>query len=301
MELGIMLNVYRHHRGEKMCRPFSEQLRDSYDAGFRVVDLNTCASVRGVGDQMADDSWESITHSLGEEAARLGVRFAQAHAPFNGNFYIRGKRPTPEYEALFREMSLRTVKAAGMLGIPWVVIHPLTDTVNTEYDPEIQIRTNIEFYSEMLEEAHKAGTGLAIENMAEFSRDGFTRRFCAATDELVALIDAFGDSAVGACWDFGHGRELYADQPRQLRKLGARLKATHVHDNKGERDSHLIPFVGGNISWETIMPALREMGYGGDFVLESHMFMQYVPDALRPAAGRLMHEFGEYCMQLYRA
>ena len=71
-----------------------------------------------------------------------------------------------------------------------------------------------------------------------------------------------------------------------------------MHDNRGERDSHLIPFVGGNIKWEQIMPVLREIGYEGDFILETHSFMASVPDALRPSAGRLMREFGEYCLSL---
>ena len=300
MELGIMLNIYRSPRGQVKCRPYADQLQDCYDAGFRVVDVNTAASTRGWGDQLAEIDWERTVEALAEQGNRLGVRFSQMHAPFNGSFFLRGQQPDEEYVKMFRVMCLRTVKAAQVLGAPWVVVHPLTDTVNTEYDNDIQKRTNIEFYHDMLEAAKRVGVGIAFENMAEFNRTKAARIYGAATDELIDLVDTIGHDVAGVCWDFGHARELYADQPRQLRKLGDRLKATHVHDNKGERDSHLIPFVGGDIKWETIMPALKEIGYGGDFVLESHMYMMHMPDALRPAASKLMREFGEYCMEMYR-
>ena len=301
MELGVMLNLYRTRRGETLCRPYIDQLHDAVDAGFRVVDVNTATSTRNQGDQLAESNWERTVERLADEAARLGVRVAQMHAPFNGNLFIRGHQPDEEYLKLFRVMSLRTVKAAAVLGAPWVVVHPLTDTVNTEYDNEIQKRTNIEFYSFMLEAAKRVGVGLAFENMAEFNRERARRIYGASTDDLIDLVDTIGHDVAGVCWDFGHARELYGDQPRQLRKLGDRLKATHVHDNKGERDSHLIPFVGGDIKWESIMPALREINYSGDFVLESHKYMMDMPDELRPAASRLMREFGEYCMEMYRA
>ncbi len=301
MELGAMLSIYRYRRGETACRPYAEQLQYCYDAGFRVVDVNVTASTRGQGDQMAADDWERTMTALADRCAALGVRVAQMHAPYNANFFLRGQRPTEEYITMFREMNLRTVKAAAILGAPWIVVHPLTDTVNTEYDNDIQKRTNIEFYSEMLEAAKRAGVGLAFENMAEFKREKARRLYCAATDELIDLVDTVGHDVAGVCWDFGHARELYADQPRQLRKIGGRLKATHVHDNKGERDSHLIPFVGGDIKWEAIMPTLREIGYTGDFVFETHSYMMHLPEELRPAAGKLMHEFGEYCMEMYRA
>lgn len=300
MELGIMSNVFRWKRLDNSNSPYIDQVRACVDAGFKVIDLNMNFAARAkMNDDLAADDWEARIDALGSKAAKLGVRFSQGHAPFNGDLYIRGLRPDDDYIARFREMSLRSVRAAAMLGIKWVTIHPLTDTINTEYDNEIQKKTNIEFYAEMLDLARKVGTGLAFENMSELHREKYTRAYCADTDDLIDLIDTINDPHVGICWDFGHAQTLVSDQPRQLRKLGSRLKATHVHDNRGERDSHLIPFVGGNIKWEKIMPALREMEYGGDFIFETHMFMKQIPDALRPAAGRLMHEFGMYCMKLY--
>lgn len=300
MELGMMMNAFRFRRSDsKNVSSYIDQLRGCADAGFRVLDFNTTASARpSLSDELAGDDWEAVTDKLGGEAAKRGLRFSQSHAPYNANLFLYGKQPDEEYFGLFREMCRRTVIAAGRLGVKWVVVHPQTDTVNTEYDNGIQLKTNVEFYSPLLEQAKRNGVGLAFENMAETSRDP-SRRYCADTDDLLELVSAFNDPSVGVCWDFGHGRIMLSDTPRQLRRLGSRLKATHVHDNRGERDSHLIPFVGGNIKWEAVMPTLREIGYSGDFILECHSFMQQIPDGLRPAAGRLAHEFGMHCMKLY--
>lgn len=303
MELGVMTNIYRVYtagEGGKRSNSYGDQLRQVAEAGFKVADLNTCASVRGVGDDLAADDWEARIDALGEQAAQSGVRISQAHAPFNGDIFLRGYRPTEEYIALFREMTRRCVRAAGRLGIKWVTVHPLTDTVNTEYDNAIQLKTNHEFYAEFVELAVQVGTGITFENMSEMgvANDKFRRRYGANVDDLFGILDSFAGAPVGICWDFGHGRISFNDQTHQLRRVGDRLKATHVHDNKGERDSHLIPFVGGNIKWEQIMPVLREIGYAGDFMLESHKYMENVPEALRPSASRLMREFGEYCLKL---
>lgn len=305
MELGIMSNVFRWKRLDNSNSPYIDQVRACADAGFRVIDLNMNYSIHpevcgDVPDDLAADDWEARIDALGNEAAKLGVVFSQGHAPFNPNIFIRGSQPSDDFMALFRDMSRRSVIAAGRLGIKWLTVHPQTDTVNTEYDNEIQKKTNIDFYSPMIGLAKKLGVGISFENMLELNRERSVRSYCASTDELIDLVDTLNDPAVGVTWDFGHAHTLVSDQPRQLRKLGARLKATHVQDNHGARDSHLIPFVGGNIKWENIMPALREINYTGDFVFETHMFMKQIPDALRPAAGRLMKEFGQYCLDLYK-
>jgi sugar phosphate isomerase/epimerase len=72
-----------------------------------------------------------------------------------------------------------------------------------------------------------------------------------------------------------------------------------VQDNNGKSDAHLIPFVGGNIAWESIMPCLKEIGYGGDFMLEAHNYTKQLPQELWMSAGKLAYEFGTYCMEMY--
>ena len=107
----------------------------------------------------------------------------------------------------------RTILACETLGIKWMTVHPLSDNINTEYDTEILKKTNLEFYSPILEFSKAHGVGLAFENMARFSKFSMLKRvYCMSAEELCELVDAFGDEDVGVTWDFGHGRMMIANQ-----------------------------------------------------------------------------------------
>lgn len=299
MRLGTSTNLYAYERGSDRELPFAEQVRACAAAGFTVLDLDLFESAHNhmMPDDLNCPEWEAKIDELGELAAQLGVSFSQAHAPFCSSLFLAGKQPDADYVAQFHELMRRAVLAAGKLGIRWVTVHPMTDTVNAEYDLDVNRRTNLDFYAPYVELADKAGTGIAVENMANFN-PAVRRNYCASPEELIDLVDSFAAPNVGICWDFGHARMMMSNQPRQLRKLGARLKATHVQDNTGDRDSHLIPMVGGNVRWEEIMPVLREIGYTGDFMLEAHSYMRQVPRELWVPAGKLAYDFGMYLMNL---
>ncbi len=269
-----------------------------YDAGFRVIDMNFCSSIRNPEVTLARDNWESLIYDIKNEGERLGISFSQSHAPYNAVIFVKNRQPTEEYMRNFHEMTRRSIIASGMLGIKWMTVHPLNDSINTEYDVEIIHKTNLEFFAPQLELCKKHGVGLSIENMFESEAKAFKRCYCSSPDDLIELIDAFGDESVGATWDFGHASQVIKDQPAALRRLGKRLKSTHVQDNYGKADSHMIPFVGGNIDWESIMPCLCEIGYEGDFVYECHSFMNDIPAELKMQAAKLSFEFGMYCMSL---
>lgn len=300
MNLGTSINMFAYRRGEKKPRSFVDQLRDTCRVGFRTLDIDFYEAAHHgmMEDDLNCDDWEANIEAVGNEAAKLGASFTQSHAPFNKKLFLYGKQPNAEYLEKFDMLMRRAIVASGRLGVKWVTVHPLTDTVHAEYDVQVDLATNLEFYKPYLELAKGCGVGLAIENMAK--ADHVIRRvYCASPEELIDLIDAFGDPSVGACWDFGHAKMMLNDQPRQLRALGKRLKATHVQDNNGKRDAHLVPFVGGNIRWEEIMPCLKEIGYEGDFMLEAHHFARQMPEALWESVGKLAYDLGMYCMEMY--
>ena len=45
------------------------------------------------------------------------------------------------------------------------------------------------------------------------------------------------------------------------------LIATHVHDNRGRLDDHLLPF-DGTIDWAGTLLAVQKVGYDGPFMFE---------------------------------
>ena len=293
MRLGISTGVFAYARGDAAVRPLCGQIEDCARAGFGVLELD----LRGVLD---GDDWKAQIDAAEQMAAQTGVVFSQACAPVCDERFLYGRRPSDEDCAHADERLRRAIVAAGKLNIPWVVVRPLTDTIHAEYDNETNLATNLAYYKPFLALAKQVGTGLAFENTAKIDRS-IRRVYGSSPEALCVLIDAFGDpDAVGACWNFGSARLMINDQPRQLRILGSRLRATHVNDNTGKRDSNLLPFISGNVCWEDIMPTLREIGYGGDFILDCAAYMRDIPDALRPAACALARELGEECMDLYR-
>jgi sugar phosphate isomerase/epimerase len=71
---------------------------------------------------------------------------------------------------------------------------------------------------------------------------------------------------VGVCLDYGHAH-LMGDLGEAIEALSGHLWTTHVHDNGGRRDDHLVPFA-GTINWDAAMMATQKIGYDDALILE---------------------------------
>lgn len=71
---------------------------------------------------------------------------------------------------------------------------------------------------------------------------------------------------VGVCLDYGHAH-LGGDVVEAIETLSGHLVTTHVHDNGGSRDDHLVPFA-GRIDWDMAMMSTQKVGYDGAFMFE---------------------------------
>lgn len=83
---------------------------------------------------------------------------------------------------------------------------------------------------------------------------------------LILLEDEVDRREVGACMDFGHA-SLMGDPVEAVETLSGHLIATHVHDNQGTSDEHLVPFA-GTIDWPACLMALQKVGYDGPLTME---------------------------------
>ncbi len=280
--------------------PLTQSIAMCRECGFEVVDLNFCfAGNRKCGSKFCSDDWLEYVDELGEAGAKYGVIFTQSHAPYDSNLRRADRPMTDEDLAWYYESVRRSICASAKLGVKWVVTHAQTDVLDDEMGFEQNIRTNIEFYKPILEWAKKYGTGIAVENMAEFHPAKTRHRFTAIVDEQIAIIDTINDPDLKGCWDFGHAELVYRDQTVPLRKLGHRLRATHVQECDGKQDDHFMPFIRGNTPWEKLMPLLKEIEYPGDFTYEIHGFFSGIPDDLRISAGKFAYEVGQYLIGLY--
>ncbi len=71
---------------------------------------------------------------------------------------------------------------------------------------------------------------------------------------------------VGVCLDYGHAH-LMGDLAEAIESLSRHLWTTHVHDNGGRTDDHLVPFA-GRIDWDAAMMETQKIGYDGVLMLE---------------------------------
>jgi sugar phosphate isomerase/epimerase len=84
---------------------------------------------------------------------------------------------------------------------------------------------------------------------------------------LAAMLDRDLDAtSAGVCLDFGHAH-MAGDAADAVETLAEHLVATHVHDNHGRDDEHLVPYR-GTINWDMVLQTLQKVGYEGAYVME---------------------------------
>jgi sugar phosphate isomerase/epimerase len=84
---------------------------------------------------------------------------------------------------------------------------------------------------------------------------------------LVAMIERdFDGSSVGVCLDFGHAH-LMGDVADEIEVVSEHLLTTHVHDNRGKEDDHLVPYQ-GTINWPAALVNMLKIGYEGTYLME---------------------------------
>lgn len=289
MRIGTMSILFREQLGTSEHINYVDSLQMAKDAGFDVVDLNLC-QLAGHKTKLHLDNWQQEAEKIADAAARLGISFPQCHLPFKST---KVKWQTPEDYDYFIKMFYRAVDVAAMLQFPWAVVHPDRYFVVPEsenWDLDKFIAENHKEYDPLVEYALNKGVGIAFENM---NRGRFSQ-----AEELVAYIDSYRDDRVGACWDTGHANMHYkgGDQWDPLHVVGHRLHATHIHDNVGKDDLHLLPFE-GTINWKRVVGALRDIHYTGDFVTEP-VSNYYTPMYLKNYIGRHAHFILEQVLAL---
>ncbi|MFA5447798.1 MAG: sugar phosphate isomerase/epimerase family protein [Sphaerochaeta sp.] len=231
-----------------------DHLIPRYSAGgFSILDINLCEMLNPTS-TMLSDRWEEYIDRIAHLREKYNLTYNQAHAPYYGD----SQRIHPLLD--------RSMQICKMLDIPILVVHPVGSTV----------KESLEAYAPYVEKAEQQNLILAFENL---NSEG---EICDAAD-LVTLVDKFDSPNAAICYDTGHAHLCGHDLVEDIYMMGNRLKATHIVDNHGKSDEHLLPFF-GTIEWEKVIPALREIGYTGELTLECMFFTQYLPEALKEDA-----------------
>jgi sugar phosphate isomerase/epimerase len=145
---------------------------------------------------------------------------------------------------------------ARRLPVPVLVAHlgiPRTQRREGAGDSRAAAKRSIE---ELLRIAEPLGVRIAVEVIPnELSRAG----------SIVHFVEHDLEGA-GICLDFGHAH-LDGDVIEAVEAVSEHLLATHVHDNTGRSDDHLLPF-DGTIDWAGTLLAVQKIGYDGPFMFE---------------------------------
>ena len=125
-------------------------------------------------------------------------------------------------------------------------------------DSRVAARRSIEELQRM---AGPLGVQVAVEVIPnELSRAGSLVHFV-ETD-----LEGLEGAPVGICLDFGHAH-MDGDLLDAIETVSEHLITTHVHDNRGRTDDHLVPFE-GTIDWPAALTAIQKVGYDGTLMLE---------------------------------
>lgn len=83
---------------------------------------------------------------------------------------------------------------------------------------------------------------------------------------LVGLIESELEARLGICMDVGHAR-LMGDVVDAIEACSGHIVTTHLHDNRGRNDDHLLPGK-GVIDWDAALVAFQKVGYDGVWMFE---------------------------------
>lgn len=277
----------------------AESLSYIREAGFRYADYSFSIDYHNRTGVYADQ-YEAYFEELRRDAEKIGIRLIQAHSPMG--------KPLAEDNTAFLADTIRCVDACGAWGIPNLVVH---SGYTLGPSKEETFEQNKAFFTPILERAERYGVNILVENFNKMHADG-PFWIDNATD-LLALIDLVHHPLFHAVWDAGHANLQEMPQDEELCLLGSHVRALHIQDNLGNRDSHLLPFL-GTMNMDAVMNGLSQIGYNGYFTFEvggiftppekkrpydADTRLAKAPLAMKRAAERLLYEMGKCILETY--
>ncbi len=264
---------------EKAVRIICESGFDGIDFSMFDLDEEDCI-LNGSG-------YKNHLYNIKNIAESYGVTFEQAHAPFPS-----AREGNEEYNAFMFDKLKKAIEIAGILDTKIIVVHPV------QFSSE-QKERNLELYRSLEPFAAEHGVKIALENMwGTKTVDGKRKivpNVCSVAAEFNDYFDSLNSSNFTTCLDLGHCGLVGDDAASMIRDMNSRLGCLHIHDNDFIHDSHTLPYT-MNMDWDSILKALGEVDYKGNFTYEADYFMKRFPDDLLPACQRFMHDVGRSMM-----
>lgn len=253
--------------------------------GYSAVDYNIANTDIDLYNLNENDLRLAI-HAEKTSAQASGVEIFQVHGPWRWP-----PRDGSEQERSERlEKMKKAVVITALLGCENLVVHPIMPFGIEDLESKKERETrdlNVVFFKELVAWAKQHGVTVCLENMP-------MRNFSIGSPEkILSFVKEINDDNFKICLDTGHVAifpELTVGN--EVRRLGSYIKTLHIHDNMGDRDSHLYPGK-GIINWNDFIAALGEIGYNGVLSLETLPSSALEDDAFERESRALCKTFAE--------
>lgn len=272
------------------------------DAGFEYCEMSGLGDIMFCLSGYAGNDYIGECTRIGEYYNKIGLKVDKVHAGFTID------RNKHDWKPLLDD-AIKCIDKTVAIGSNLLVIHADVYTCEYgKYNEKDAFKTTYEYVAPIVEKAKKCGVNIAIENLFEEGQANTRLRYTSTAEDLIEIIDAFGDPCVTCCWDFGHAAAAFGDDMvNQMKKLGNRITCTHIHDNKSTgpatmhiynylKDLHL-PIFYGKINWEENIRALKDLGFDGVYNLE--LGDLNFPEALLLDNLKMIYKNSRYMLENY--
>lgn len=188
---------------------------------------------------------------LRDWAQQYGVEMPSCVA---GRYNLRGfpdDDPAVREEAV--ELMLNLIDRCAEAGIGKILTAFFGEqAIETEED----IRRAIDGVGECAPRAEDKGITLALEGTVDVER-------------WLRIIDAIDSPAVGVYYDVGNALRFGLDGPEEMRRLDDEGLLSQIHIKDMTYDHKNMPLGEGDVDWDEVGEALREISYDDYLVLET--------------------------------
>lgn len=255
---------------------FEEIFKALKEAGFDAYDFSASGQSRTPDSPLMRDDYLDFARQLKQQAEDAGLICNQAHATFPPEKYGDEEYNSNTFQRIIREMEV-----AAYLGAKAIVVHavkPLPKEVDAWAE-------NLRFYRSLLPYCEKFNIKVAVENLFEYDEKRERRKPCfiGTSEKLAKFVDELDSDWFTVCLDVGHAAINVEDPEDAIRTLGKRISTVHIHDNDFVFDRHTIPYL-GKTDWDAVCQAFKDIGYDGEFTLETVVYEGSFPAELIPAA-----------------
>ncbi|MFC1491197.1 sugar phosphate isomerase/epimerase family protein [Nitrospinota bacterium] len=233
-----------------------DHLKAVAEAGYRQVELWAMKPNLEFED-------EAMLSRLRGWLEDLSLEPASFHAPFYGHLsearagtWLSLAHSEPEKRLKAINAVQSALVAMANLGARFAVIHPAAPGSAGVGDTADGLRQSLE---RLIPLAEHLDLTLALENIpAPLGR----------AEPVAAMIERIDHPRVRVCLDSGHANLTEGENSGEaFRRLAPLAAATHLHDNDGERDEHLIPGE-GKTPFPALWNALHDADYEGPLTFE---------------------------------